>query len=345
MNSIYFTWFDHFTNLQCFEILGVIVGKFPDPKPAMHQVCWWVQQLIRDGHCPDGNIRDDLDDLNIAWRLKKTQTVATECCNFPLLQMYTYKVRCSHKKKYASSHLVSDRNRPSENVGQLGVIFRKYDKNKPNRQAICRITCISIVIVISILGWCWTFPPKKVRALGHRATTQWSRRWPWATSSSETVWHGHSSHENSNATRTVAENTPTTPGITCTGTPDIINWPQTYDVPPDFPFEQGRIPPGILKHQDRFNGMTCLPNGYFTPLPLQAIRTDPFALRMGGKERIDSLRMTFTDKWQVPCLITDGYKKNLDVVHFKDTSHWCTYSPDQQIKCSTNPKRPLHLHC
>ena len=123
-------------------------------------------------------------------------------------------------------------------------------------------------------------PTQESEGLGHRATTQWSRRWPWATSSSETVWHGHSSHENSNATRTVAENTPTTPGITCTGTPDIINWPQTYDVPPDFPFEQGRIPPGILKHQDRFNGITCLPNGYFTPLPLQAIRTDPFALRM-----------------------------------------------------------------
>ncbi len=93
------------------------------------------------------------------------------------------------------------------------------------------------------------------------------------------------------------------------------------------------------KHQDRFNGITCLPNGYFTPLPLQAIRTDPFALRMthwgwpsptNGKCHV----------W----LLT-GTKKNLDVVHCNDTSHWCTYSPDQQIKCSTYPKRPLHLHC
>ena len=35
----------------------------------------------------------------------------------------------SQEKKNASSHPVSDRNRPSENVGQVGVIFRKYDKN------------------------------------------------------------------------------------------------------------------------------------------------------------------------------------------------------------------------
>lgn len=48
----------------------------------------------------------------------------------------------SQEKKNASSHLVSDSNRPSENVGQLGVIFRKYDNNTPNPQPICGITCI-----------------------------------------------------------------------------------------------------------------------------------------------------------------------------------------------------------
>lgn len=160
----------------------------------------------------------------------------------------------SQEKKNASSHLVSDSNRPSENVGQVGMIFRKYDKNTPNPQQICRITCI-LKALTTFIEYMWyeyliypiiwmaildhtclvlAFPPGKVMALGHRATAQWSRRWPWATSSSETLWHGHSSHENSNATGTVAENTPTTPGIICTGTPDIIKWPQTYTCPSRF---------------------------------------------------------------------------------------------------------------
>lgn len=105
------------------------------------------------------------------------------------------------------------------------------------------------------------FPPGKVMALGHRATAQWSRRWPWATSSSETVWHGHSSQEplrQGQWQKTLPQRLESFVLAPLTSSTDLR---RTMSLQIFHLKKEGSRDPQTPRPFQCFNEITCLPNG------------------------------------------------------------------------------------